>query len=223
MARVNVTQAAEMAGVSRAAMRRAIASGRVHRAADGLVDTEDLARAGYTLQPDATAQEITAAGTQQMALLSEEHDLIPPQRGGGRVAPGLAPIGTHVAREQEGIHASFRVHIEISGHQVEITLQDTDETRGLARMEALLKRLPHAATFADDMPHGPRLSPMRQRIMRLLQGYPAGLTRKEIQEKLDVSSNLKDTLYGMVRQKRLGTNGKGIYVLMSGKSPTKAS
>jgi hypothetical protein len=128
------------------------------------------------------------------------------------------------AREQEGLHASVTVHLELAGHQVELTLRDTDETRVLARMEALLKQFPRATAFADDTPHGPRPAPMRLRIKTLLQGYPAGLTRKEIQQKLHVvDRNLKDTLYGMVRNKILGTNGKGIYILVSGKSPTKAS
>jgi len=127
------------------------------------------------------------------------------------------------AREQEGLLASVTVHLELVGHQVELTLRDTDETRVLARMEALLKQFPRATAFADDTPHGPRPAPMRSRITTLLQGYPAGLTRTEIQQKLHVDRNLKDTLYGMVRQKLLGTNGKGIYILVSGKSPTKAS
>jgi hypothetical protein len=127
------------------------------------------------------------------------------------------------AREQEGLHASVTVHLELAGHQVKITLRDTDEMRVLARMEALLQQFPRASTFADDTPHGQRPAPMPQRIATLLQGYPAGLTRKEIQQHLHVERNLKDTLYGMVRRNLLGTHGKGVYVLRSGTSPTKAS
>jgi len=95
--------------------------------------------------------------------------------------------------------------------------------RVLARMEALLQQYPQTATPASDTLHGPRPAPMRPRIQALLQGYPAGLTRTEIQQKLHVDRNLKDTLYGMVRSKLLDTNGKGVYIRVSGKSPTKAS
>ena len=214
MPRINVTQAAEMAGVSRAAMRRAIASGRVHRAADGLVDTKDLARAGYTLQPDATAQEITAAGTQQMALLSEEHDLIPPQRVEGRVVPGQARIGTQVAREQEGLQASATVHLELAGHQVDLTLRDADEGRLLTRLEAVLERLPHAAMPAGDTPpQEKRQKPIRYRIFDLLRAHPSGLTRRDIEKALGTTTSLSDTLVGMVRHGHLIRVAKGTYAL----------
>jgi hypothetical protein len=125
--------------------------------------------------------------------------------------------------EQAVLPVSATVHLELGGHQVQLTLHDTDEMRVLARMEALLQQYPQTATPAYDTLHDPRPAPMRSRIQALLQGYPAGLTRKEIQQKLHVDRNLKDTLYGMVRNKLLGTNGKGVYILVSGKSPTKAS
>jgi hypothetical protein len=210
MAKLNVTRAAEMVGVTRAAMRRAIASGRVRRDPDGRVDTEELERAGYKIQAELLPQEDDASPQQSDVVCQA----VTAPRAPGKAVPA-----------QAGFHASVSVHLELGGHQVELTLQDTDETRVLARMEALLKQFPRAATFGDDTPHGPRPSPMRQRIMTLLQGYPRGLTRKEIQEQLQVepTRNLKDTLYGMVRQKLLGTREKGVYVLMSDKRPTKAS
>jgi hypothetical protein len=210
MAKLTVTSAARTVGISRSAMRRAIASGRVRPDADGRVDTDELERAGYTIQTE---------------LLPQEDDVSPEQSAGVRQAVKAPRAPGKAAPAQAGFHASVSVHLELGGHQVDLTLQDTDETRVLARMEALLKQFPRAATFADDTPHGPRPSPMRQRIMTLLQGYPAGLTRKEIQEQLHVepTRNLKDTLYGMVRQKLLGTREKGVYILRSDKSPTKAS
>ena len=121
------------------------------------------------------------------------------------------------------VPASATVHLELGGRQVQLTLHDTDETRVLARMEALLQQYPDTATPAYDMPHGPRPAPMRQRIRTLLQGYPAGLTRAEIQQKLRIERSLSDVLVGMVRSKLLTTNGKGIYVLVPGASPTQAS
>jgi hypothetical protein len=120
--------------------------------------------------------------------------------------------------EQAVLPASATVHLELGGHQVQLTLHDTDETRLLARMEALLQQYPYTAT-----PHGPRPAPMRQRILTLLQGYPAGLTRREIQQKLRVEHNLSDVLVGMVRSQRLSTNGKGIYVRVPGESPPQTS
>ena len=125
--------------------------------------------------------------------------------------------------EQALIPSSATVHLELGGRQVQLTLHDTDATRLLARMEALLQQYPQTATSAYDTPHGPRPAPMRQRILTLLQDYPAGLTRVEIQQKLRIERSLSDVLVGMVRSHRLTTNGKGIYVLLPGESPPQTS
>src|SRR5262245_56941475 len=59
MAKLTITEAARVAGVARSTLHRAINAGRVSVAPDGLLDTAELLRAGYTLhvatqQGDAT-------------------------------------------------------------------------------------------------------------------------------------------------------------------------
>jgi hypothetical protein len=208
MSKLSVTSAARAVGVSRAAMRRAIASGRVHRDADGRVDTDELASVGYTIQTELLPQQDNVSSEQSDRI----RQAVKAPRAPGKTVPAPAELQTSVS-----------VQLELAGYQVELTLRDTDETRVLARMEALLKQFPPATKVMDDTVHEQRPAPMRQRIVTLLQSYPAGLTRKEIQQQLHVEHNLKDTLYGMVRHKLLGTNTKGVYVLKSDKSPTKAS
>jgi hypothetical protein len=205
MAKLTLMQASHIAGISRHALRRAEKSGRVRRNPDGTFDTEELERAGYPVQ---------------MALLPQERDRGRGPRRPAREVPRAPGKATPAPAE---LQTSVSVQLELAGYQVELTLRDTDETRVLARMEALLKQLPPATTVMDNSVDEQRPAPMRQRIMTLLQGYPAGLTRKEIQEQLHVEHNLKDTLYGMVRHKRLITPTKGVYVLRSDQSPTKAS
>jgi len=46
--------------------------------------------------------------------------------------------------------ASVNCHITLAGRQVQVTLRDTDETRLLARLEALLQRFPVAAEPATE-------------------------------------------------------------------------
>src|SRR5215475_6759009 len=47
MPRLSMNKAADLCGVARSTIQRAVASGRVPRGADGQIDTADLVRAGY--------------------------------------------------------------------------------------------------------------------------------------------------------------------------------
>jgi hypothetical protein len=118
------------------------------------------------------------------------------------------------ANEQVGFHASVTVHLELAGHQVELTLRDVDENRLLERLEAVLKQFPSAATPAGDIPPQKKLQePIPYRISNLLRQHPSGLTRRDIEQSLGITKNLSDTLVGMVRHKHLIRVGKGIYAL----------
>jgi hypothetical protein len=46
------------------------------------------------------------------------------------------------------------VYVEISGRKVQVTLRDTDETRVLARLEAVLQRFPAEEATAEAPPEG---------------------------------------------------------------------
>ena len=50
--------------------------------------------------------------------------------------------------------ASVNVYVEISGRKVQVTLRDTDETRLLARLDALLQRFPVEEATAGAPPEG---------------------------------------------------------------------
>ncbi len=52
--------------------------------------------------------------------------------------------------------ASVNVHLTVSGRQVQLTLRDSDESRLLARLDAVLQRFPVDATPADTTPQCPR-------------------------------------------------------------------
>jgi hypothetical protein len=51
--------------------------------------------------------------------------------------------------------ASVNVHLTIGGRQVQLTLRDSDESRLLARLDAVLQRFPVEAKPADDTPQCP--------------------------------------------------------------------
>jgi hypothetical protein len=63
MARLTIAEAARVAGVARSTLYRAIRDGRLSRDPDGVIDTSELLRAGFTLQnatPHATLYDDSA-------------------------------------------------------------------------------------------------------------------------------------------------------------------
>ena len=60
MPKLTVSSAARVIGVPRSTLRGAIARGRVPVEEGNLVDMAELARAGYTLQPEALALILSA-------------------------------------------------------------------------------------------------------------------------------------------------------------------
>jgi hypothetical protein len=75
MARLTISEAARVAGVSRVTLHRYIKAGKLSRSADGTIDTAELLRIGLVLQPDTVLQPV-----------SLQHDVTPPE-----TAPVAAP------------------------------------------------------------------------------------------------------------------------------------
>ena len=57
--------------------------------------------------------------------------------------------------------ASVNVHLEVSGRQVHLTLRDSDESRLLARLDAILERFPAVAKPTDTTPQCPQHGSMK--------------------------------------------------------------
>ena len=94
------------------------------------------------------------------------------------------------------------------------------------RLLALMERLPlrsQPAHEATQAPHTAVVSPKKgqrdnqryifQAILEVLEGYPEGLHREEIQRRIGTSRNLSDSLVNLVRRKRLVRIAKGTYAL----------
>jgi hypothetical protein len=57
--------------------------------------------------------------------------------------------------------ASINVHLELSGRQVQLTLRDSDESRLLQRLDAVLQRFPLVVKPTDETPRCPTHGPMK--------------------------------------------------------------
>ena len=91
---------------------------------------------------------------------------LPPVSGEGLCETATSPVAT------DGVNAgspappplpeapaSVNTHITLAGHQVQVTLRDTDETRLLARLEALLARYPVETSPPVQSPRTPTRQP----------------------------------------------------------------
>src|SRR5215510_12178057 len=59
MARLTITDAARVTGVSRVTLHRYIKAGKLSRSTDGTIDTAELLRIGLVLQPDTVLQPVS--------------------------------------------------------------------------------------------------------------------------------------------------------------------
>lgn len=67
MARVTLTDASRITGAARSTLYRAISEGRLTREPDGTVDTAELLRAGFTLQPATSDESLQGEATRHDA------------------------------------------------------------------------------------------------------------------------------------------------------------
>ena len=59
MAKLSISDAARVAGVSRVTLHRYIKAGKLSRTPDGLIDTSELLRLGMVLHPDTVYHPVT--------------------------------------------------------------------------------------------------------------------------------------------------------------------
>ena len=195
MARLTITNAARVAGISRHALSRAITRGRVRRDADGLVDTAELERAGYTLLPNAgaltetrqrarsTEQERNAADTPQTDSLPQDD------------TDFFLQLRDELRRELNAAHAR--------------------QLRLLRLVEQLSRYVAKTLHPGGASALGASPPPqIRTPIMTLLRKhYPEGLTRKEIETSLNSPKNLRNTLQGMYREGLVARLDTGVYTV----------
>ena len=89
------------------------------------------------------------------AIARRAQDLVKAKREGATTGQAEAPHPPAPAQPEAPpaplpeAPASVNVHLTVSGRQVQLTLRDSDESRLLARLDAVLQRFPVDATPAD--------------------------------------------------------------------------
>lgn len=193
MAKLPVSKAARVIGMPRSTLRGLISRGIVHVEQGNLVDTAELEGVGYRLQPDALALEEARL---QGRSLAQASDTAETQRLAGLdQGPSLLrELLTSLREDVDQVHAR-QIHFLRTLEQL---IRQIDKTGG-----------PRGASLLGAPPQ-PR---MRQPILTLLQDYPNGLTRKDIETKLNSPKKLSHVLQGMIRAKLIERTKPGVFTV----------
>jgi hypothetical protein len=223
MALLTITEAARVTGVSRVTLHRYIKAGKLSRTGDGTIDTAELLRAGFVLQP-ATFTTDTA---DTPVLLPATSPVTP-----AVTSPDLATLQhliTVLQRELDAAHAREEAARERETRLLQMLQQMQHRYDRLLDMpRPTAQDAPHAPPPPSSVhSHPPRqdapASPpdatdadprgaMRRRIVALLQEHPEGLTPAAIRDLLGVERSLADTLLGMLRYGLVQRVERGKYV-----------
>ena len=224
MAKLTISDAARVTGVSRVTLHRYIKAGKLSRSTDGTIDTAELLRIGLVLQPDTVLQSY-----------SVQHDVTPAETP-PVTSPDPATLQHLIAvlqRELDAAHAREEAARERETLLLQMLSQMQQQNQRLLDLpRPAPQETPQEAPGATQArrrpasPRPPQRAPqgqpaaqggdhrgdMRRRIVALLQEHPDGLTPGEMRTLLGVDRSLADTCLGMLRYGLVQRVGRGRYV-----------
>jgi hypothetical protein len=214
MAKLTISDAARVAGVSRSTLHRAIKQGRISLDPDGRLDTAELLRAGYMLQ-QALRQprtRLTQNATPQRKNVSQD-----------REAPADRELAA-LEREREVLQRELDATRELMRQEREAALE---RERASRERETLLlhmlqeaqrqnQRLLEAPAWTS--PTGPAPLPpagatVWDRIFNYMRHHPGPLRPAEIRTALHLPTTPRHAMKRMVTRGLLKRVEEGVYVL----------
>ncbi len=190
MAKLTLSDAARVTGVSRMLLYRYIKAGKLSRTPDGLIDTAELLRAGLALQHRDRKSDVTQLHDvtlpERETLLLQMLSQMQQQNQRLLDMPRSAPVPAFPGpRAHEAPRRAPAPHAPAPPSRVVAPVREPFPTRGAAR----------------------------QRILAVLREYPEGLTAVELRVLLGAEKSLTDTCAGMYKQGLLQRVGRGKYVV----------
>ena len=231
MAKLTVSDAARVTGVSRMLLYRYIKTGKLSRTPDGFLDTAELLRVGLVLQTSDVMTPVTMLHDVTSPSPTVVTPVVTPAVTGETTA--LERLVTVLQRELDEAHtreqvaqareARYQEQIAQLAHLVEQMQHRYDRLLEAPRsVPAPSAPAPLVRAPADTAPPTHVVSPhsapfpsrgaARQRILALLREYPAGLTAVELRVLLGAEKSLTDTCAGMFKNGLLRRVGRGRYV-----------
>ena len=217
MAKLTISDAARVTGVSRVTLHRYIKAGKLSRTPDGLIDTAELLRIGLVLQPDTLQQPVTV-----------QRPATPPATPSVTAdTPTLERLIEVLQRELDDARAREQAARERETMLLQMLQQVQQQNQRLLDMPRSAPAPPESAplgrspadTTAPTRVVSPAGTPFptrgaaRQRILALLREYPEGLTGAELRVLLGAEKSLTDTCAGMFKNGLLRRVARGRYVV----------
>lgn len=212
MAKLTISDAARVTGVSRMLLYRYIKAGKLSRTPDGLIDTAELLRAGLMLQTSDVTTPVTMLHDVTTTSVTPETPVTMPVTEA--VTPPVAPAVSAETRTLERL-------IEVLQHELDAARErETLLLQMLSQMQQQNQRLldmPHSvpvpvpglgAPAAPEVPRGD----MRRRIVALLHDHPEGLSPAQVRRLLVVDKDLGATMKAMARDGLIRRVQTGWYV-----------
>jgi hypothetical protein len=229
MAKLSKVDAAKAAGVSRQTLYTYIKDGRLSVDADGLIDTAELLRTGFTLHTlhEIGRQDVKPVGqqlTSKLDTLDVYHDMIAMlkhQLSEAQAREEAALEREKSAREREALLLQMLQDMQ---HRYDRLLdmprptlppEPPQEAPGATPARRRPQSPPPPQRPSQGQPEaqgGDQRGDMRRRIVALLQEHPEGLTPAEMRALLGADKSLADTCLGMLRYGLVQRVGRGRYV-----------
>jgi hypothetical protein len=205
MARLSISDAARVTGVSRVTLHRYIKAGKLSRTSDGMIDTAELLRVGLTLQTDTVTVPVTV---QRLVTPNDTHP----------VTPDTTSLECLIDVLQQQL-AATQAREQVAQERETLLLQMQQQNQRLLDVPR-----PTAPTPPAPAPGG-RPEPtrtgsgagsrgeMRRRIVALLHAHPKGLSPSEVRHRLGADKPLGNTLLAMTRDGLVQRVEYGRYVV----------
>ena len=203
MAKLSKVDAAKAAGVSRQTLYTYIKDHRLSVDADGLIDTAELLRAGFTLHTlHETGRPISTPAGQPLTSRMDTVDTLDVYQD--MIAMLKQQLSEAQAREQA------------ARDREALLLQMLHETQQQnQRLLDMPRSAPAPASPGPGIPAAASATrgDMRRRIVALLQEHPEGLSPVQTRQRLGVAKDLGSTMKAMVRDGLLRRVETGRYVV----------
>ena len=201
MAKLSKVDAAKAAGVSRQTLYTYIKDHRLSVDADGLIDTAELLRAGFTLHPlHVTGRPIPEPAGQTLTSRLDTVDTLD-------VYQDMITMLKQQLSEAQAREQAARDREALLLQMLHETHQQNQRLLDLPRHLPL----PDAGQRASVPLEAPR-GALRRRIVALLQEHPDGLSPVQTRQRLGIDKDLGSTMKAMVRDGLLRRVATGWYV-----------
>ena len=213
MARLTISDAARVTGVSRMLLYRYIKAGKLSRTPDGLIDTAELLRAGLVLQTSDVTTPVTMLHDVTGSSVTSGTPVTMPVTEA--VTAPVTPAASPETRTLERLVDVLQRELDAARERETMLLQMLSQMQQQSqRLLDMPRSAPAPASLGPGAPavSAPR-GDMRRRIVALLQEYPEGLSPVQTRQLLGLDKSLGSTMKAMARDGLLRRVETGRYVL----------